>query len=206
VVCSLGPRPEAHPSVREEDRAFQPGVHPSGRERNDRAAHYPAPVAPALRIDRAVPADFPRIAELTVGVYEGEDLVSPGYVPQLADVAGRADRAELLVARDARGWIVGSVALVLTGDFGEVTRSPDEAAFRMLAVDADARGRGVGEALVRTCLDHARAAGRAWMVLSTGERMTAAHRLYERLGFQRLPERDWTPRPGVDLRVYALEL
>jgi hypothetical protein len=36
--------------------------------------------------------------------------------------------------------------------------------------------------------------------------MTAAHRLYERLGFTRLPDRDWTPVPGVDLRVYALDL
>ena len=160
----------------------------------------------ALRIDRASPADFPRIAELTVGVYTGEDLASPAYVPQLADVAGRADRADLLVARTDDGTVVGSVALVLTGDFGEVTESDDEAAFRMLAVDPAARGRGVGEALVRTCLDRARAAGKARMVLSTDERMTTAHRLYERLGFTRLPERDWSPVPGVDLRVYALEL
>ena len=175
--------------------------------RADRTATYPAEVAlPDLEITAAVPADFPRIAELTVGVYTAEDLVSPGYVPQLADVAGRADRAELLVARDADGLVVGSVALVLDGDFGEVTESADEAAVRMLAVDGAARGRGVGEALVRTCLDRARAAGKRRMVLSTGLRMTAAHRLYQRLGFTRLPERDWTPVPGIDLRVYALEL
>jgi ribosomal protein S18 acetylase RimI-like enzyme len=159
-----------------------------------------------LTIERAVPADFPRIAELTVGVYEGEDLVSPEYVPQLADVAGRAGRADLLVARDAGGRVVGSVALVLAGDFGEVTRSPEEAAFRMLAVDPGVRGQGVGEALVRSCLDRARAAGRTRMVLSTAQAMTTAHRLYERLGFRRLPERDWAPRPGIDLWVYALEL
>ena len=160
----------------------------------------------ALTIGPAEPADFDRIAELTVGVYTAEDLVSPGYVPELADVAGRADRAELLVARDGSGQVVGSVALVLSGDFGEVTESEDEAAFRMLAVDGAAQRQGIGEALVRTCLDRARAAGKKWMVLSTGERMTAAHRLYERLGFTRLPERDWTPVPGIDLRVYALAL
>ena len=159
-----------------------------------------------LTIDLARPGDFDRIAELTVGVYTAEDLVSPGYVPELADVAGRADRAELLVARDGGGRVVGSVALVLSGDFGEVTESDDEAAFRMLAVDASAQRQGIGEALVRTCLERARAAGKRRMVLSTGERMTAAHRLYERLGFTRLPERDWTPVPGIDLRVYALEL
>jgi ribosomal protein S18 acetylase RimI-like enzyme len=161
---------------------------------------------PALVIAPAGPADFARIAELTVGVYTGEGLAPPDYVPELADVAGRAGRSELLVARDGVGRIVGSVALVLAGDFGEVTRSPDEAAFRMLAVDGSVRGSGVGEALVRACLDRARAAGKTRMVLSTDPRMTAAHRLYERLGFTRLPERDWSPLPGIGLRVYALEL
>ncbi len=125
---------------------------------------------------------------------------------ELADVPGRAGQADLLVARDVDGRVVGSVALVLHGDFGEVTRSAYEAAFRMLAVDATALGRGVGEALVHACLDRARAAGKRRMVLSSGLRMTAAHRLYERLGFTRLPERDWTPVPGVDLRVSALDL
>lgn len=161
---------------------------------------------PALEIAAATAADFARIAELTVAVYTAEDLVSPGYLSELADAAGRADRAELLVARDVDGRIVGSVALVLDGDFGEVTAGGEEAAFRMLAVDGAARGRGIGEALVRTCLDRARAAGKRRMVLSTGVRMTAAHRLYSRLGFTRLPERDWTPVPGIDLWVYALDL
>ncbi len=154
----------------------------------------------------AVPADHAGIAELTLGVYLGEGLASEGYAEQLADVAGRAGRSELLVVRDDEGRVVGSVALVLAGDFGEVTESDDEASFRMLAVSASVRGRGVGDLLVRTCLDRARAAGKRRVVISTDPRMTAAHRLYERLGFRRLPERDWSPVPGVDLLVYAVEL
>jgi ribosomal protein S18 acetylase RimI-like enzyme len=43
-------------------------------------------------------------------------------------------------------------------------------------------------------------------VLSTDPLMTAAHRLYRRLGFTRLPERDWSPVPGTDLLVYSREL
>jgi ribosomal protein S18 acetylase RimI-like enzyme len=61
----------------------------------------------------------------------------------------------------------------------------------------------VGELLVRECLARARAAGKRRMVLSTDPSMRAAHRLYERLGFTRLPERDWSPLPGIHLRVYA---
>jgi ribosomal protein S18 acetylase RimI-like enzyme len=94
---------------------------------------------------------------------------------------------------------------VLRGDFGEITESDDEAAFRMLVVDPAGQGRGIGELLVRTCLERARTAGKRRMVLSTDRRMTAAQRLYERLGFARLPERDWQPVPGIDLLVYALD-
>jgi ribosomal protein S18 acetylase RimI-like enzyme len=159
--------------------------------------------APPVAVHPAEPEDFDRIADLTVRVYVDGGLASRGYAPELADVAGRAERAELLVAREADGRIVGSVALVLVGDFGNVTVSEDEAAFRMLVVDPAAQGQGIGELLVTTCLDRARAAGKRRMVLSTDTRMAAAHRLYRRLGFTRLPERDWNPEPEIELQVYA---
>src|SRR3954453_2477376 len=173
----------------------------------------------SLRVEPATPEDFPRIAELTGGVYRAEGLAPVEYQRELRDVAGRADRAGLLVARDGGtvggrgapgvrggGTGGGSVALVLAGEFGEITDSDEEAAFRMLVVDPAARGRGVGELLVRDCLDRARAAGKRRMVLSTEPSMRSAHRLYERLGFARLPERDWSPLSGVQLLAYGLAL
>ena len=164
------------------------------------------PALSAVRIEHATPEDHAAIAELTVSVYVGGGLAGPEYGVELADVARRADLAELLVARADDGRLVGSVALVLDGDFGEVTESEDEAAVRMLVVDPAAQGRGIGALLMTECLERARAAGKRRMVLSTSTVMEAAHRLYERLGFTRLPERDWSPVPGVDLLVYALDL
>ena len=161
---------------------------------------------PPVRVETAGPADHARIAELTVGVYRSEGYGSPAYERQLADVAGRAERSTLLVARDGDGRVVGSVALVLDGELGEVLVAPDEAGFRMLVVDPAVRGGGVGELLVTECMTRARLAGKRRMVISTEPGMGAAHRLYGRLGFTRLPERDWSPQPGIALLVYARDL
>jgi hypothetical protein len=43
-------------------------------------------------------------------------------------------------------------------------------------------------------------------VLSTKPIMTAAHRLYERVGFVRTPGRDWEYAPGKALLTFALPL
>ena len=42
------------------------------------------------------------------------------------------------------------------------------------------------------------------VVLCSMKEMTDAHRLYERAGFVRDAERDWSPLPGVDLLAYWL--
>jgi ribosomal protein S18 acetylase RimI-like enzyme len=83
---------------------------------------------------------------------------------------------------------------------------PGEGEFRMLAVDPGAQRQGIGEALVQASVDVICAAGRERVVISSARDMTAAHRLYERLGFTRAPDRDWSPVPDVELRVYELAL
>jgi hypothetical protein len=42
--------------------------------------------------------------------------------------------------------------------------------------------------------------------MSSASYMTTAHRIYERLGFVRLPDRDWSPVTGVDLYAFSLDL
>ncbi|MER7953998.1 GNAT family N-acetyltransferase [Streptomyces sp. NPDC096030] len=96
-------------------------------------------------------------------------------------------------------------------DFGEEwadIAGEGEAEFRMLAVAKEARGRGVGEALVRACVERAReTVGCRRVVLSTQPRMASAHRIYVRTGFVRTPGRDWSPLADMDpLLTYALEL
>jgi hypothetical protein len=160
----------------------------------------------ASAIEPAGPADLDRIAELTVGVRTAGDLVSPGHVPEPAGVAGRASRAELLVARDGSGRVVGSVALVLSGDFGEVIESADEAAFG----DADRRRRRPGPGPRRGAGANLPGPGPRGRQATDG----ALHRAADDRGAPALRAAGLhpaagagrTPVPGVDLWVYALEL
>lgn len=159
-----------------------------------------------LIIRPARESDLPAIGVITVEAYSADGYVDAhdDYARTLADAASRFRDAELLVAVDSRsGEVLGSVTVVLPETpYAEISQ-PGELEFRMLSVASSARGRGVGEALVRTVIDRARAAGIGQVVLSSSEKMLAAHRLYERVGFTRLPERDWSPLPGVNLMAYA---
>ncbi|MDX8055972.1 GNAT family N-acetyltransferase [Lentzea sp. BCCO 10_0798] len=158
-----------------------------------------------LIIRPATEADLPAVGSVTLEAYVADGVVDAhdSYATVLSDAESRFRDAELLVAQDEAGTVLGSVTVVRPGTpYAEISR-PGELEFRMLAVSAAARGRGVGEALVRAVFDKARAAGVTHVVLSSSEKMLAAHRLYERLGFTRLPERDWTPVPGVNLVAYA---
>ncbi|AIS00446.1 GNAT family N-acetyltransferase [Streptomyces glaucescens] len=166
-----------------------------------------------ILIRPATPADHDAVAELTAQAYLRDGLLdfgeSDAYLGVLRDVAGRAAAAEVLVAVE-HDRVLGSVTFVPSGGPMADIAGPGEAEIRMLAVAHAARGRGAGEALVRACVDRARATeGCVRVVLSSQRTMHAAHRLYERLGFVRTPERDWNPLPELDditLVTYELTL
>ena len=160
-----------------------------------------------LEIRRAHPAELAAVGRLTVDAYVvgGVLPADAPYVGFLGDAAHRDAEAELWVAVDNRG-VVGTVTFVEPGSaLCEIARG-GEAEMRSLAVAPEASGEGVGVALTRHAIERARERGLRAMVLSSSTTMHAAHRLYERLGFTRLPERDWSPAEGVQLVAYVLPL
>jgi GNAT superfamily N-acetyltransferase len=160
-------------------------------------------------IRSARPDEHDAIGELAVRVYLAEGYTRTGshYLPVLRDSAARAEKAELMVAVDEHDSILGTVTYAPYGSpYAEHTDSPEGAAFRMLVVEPDARGQGVGEALVRWCVERARASGVRTLRLSTQHGMATAGRLYLRLGFVRTPDRDWSPEPDVDLITYEKKI
>jgi ribosomal protein S18 acetylase RimI-like enzyme len=120
-----------------------------------------------------------------------------GYEKRLADVAGRATRALVLVA-DLDGTIAATATLELDQRINRDTQQPplaaDEAHLRMLGVHPDHRRRGIGRLLVDACIEHARAQGKRRLTLDTTERMVRARALYEGMEFSfrgysdRIPE------------------
>lgn len=137
------------------------------------------------------------IGELTALAYLADGLIDNAhpYVPQLRDASARAQHAVLLAMADGEGGegkIVGTLTLVPPGSkFAELAQD-DEFELRMLAVSPIERGRGIGAGLTRAALEMAVERGAKRVVLSTMDTMHAAHRLYERLGFVRREDLDWT--------------
>ena len=158
-----------------------------------------------MEIRPAHPSEHTALGEICLRAYRHLGSVSDGYAAKLRDVAGRAQTDSVLTAVNRDG-LLGCVTVILGDSPWREISGPDEGEFRMLAVDPAAQGRGVGEALVQASVDVICAADRRRVVVSSANDMTAAHRLYERLGFARAPARDWRPVPDVQLRVYELAL
>jgi ribosomal protein S18 acetylase RimI-like enzyme len=154
----------------------------------------------------AVPEDGPPGGSADGGTAGGSEDGGTADAP--ADggtAAGSGDGPGRGLANGA-GLIAGTIMLVTWPLAGELVGGPDEAEIRALAVAPGVQNGGVGTGLLLTALNWAELAGARRVVLSTLPEMRAAHRLYERNGFRRLPDRDWSPRADVQLLAYILEL
>jgi DNA-binding MarR family transcriptional regulator/RimJ/RimL family protein N-acetyltransferase len=130
--------------------------------------------------------------------------------PQPGDLGWVVERHGTRYAGE-HGWDVGFEVLVarIVADFGERRDAISEAAWiaeidgervgcvfctaseiagtaqlRLLLVEPQARGAGVGTRLVDECLRFARRAGYARIMLWTNDVLTPARRIYQRAGFQ----------------------
>jgi GNAT superfamily N-acetyltransferase len=154
------------------------------------------------------PHEYAELGALTLAAYRallGPDM-SPGYAAELADVAGRADVAEVLVAVDHADRLLGTITYVPGPGPLAWFDGADAAGLRMLAVAPGAQGRGVGAILVGASVERACAAGKARLFLHTTAPMTVAQRLYERARFRRDPGRDEVLPGGLRLLAYVLQL
>jgi len=157
-------------------------------------------------IRQALAGEMSAVGALRVGAYQAQGLlaVNPAYAATLAAL-GADGHGTVLVAAGAAG-LLGTVMLEPWHAASEVARGPGEGEVRALAVAPAAQGRGTGRALIGAVIDLAAAAGLTSLLLSTQPGMRAAQALYASAGFQRRPELDWSPVPGLALLAFGLPL
>ena len=153
-------------------------------------------------------ADDPDVARVIRQVMPEFGASGPGFAlhdPEVdgmfAAYDGSGDRAAYFVLSDPDGRVVGGAGVVqLEGD------APYVCELRKMYLLPESRGLGLGRRLLLTALDAARSLGYRTCYLETLEHMSAARRLYERHGFQRLlAPRGATGHFGCDA-WYAREL
>ncbi len=157
----------------------------------------------------ARPGELAEVGEIRMAAYLADGFLAPdsGYAPTLRALGRDGDGAVLVaVAGPDDSRILGTVMLQPWPHAGQVVTGPDEAEIRALAVIPETRGTGTGSALLRAVIERAARQRVRHLVLLTQPEMLAAQRLYHRAGFRRLPDRDWSPAPGVTLLAYGLAL
>jgi predicted N-acetyltransferase YhbS len=162
----------------------------------------------------AWPEEYAAVGALTAEAYRVDGLLDEHELPtdaayeqKLLDAARRAREAELWVAADSDGTVLGTVTWCPPrSPWRQLALAEHQAEFRMLSVAPAGRRRGAARALVEACLARARADGMTEVVIWSHPRMLGAHALYARMGFERADDLDGSPVPGVFLWGFRLTL
>jgi len=163
-----------------------------------------------LHLRDALDTETAALLSITLAAYDQYKQVYPlefwtNYRLNIVEQFSKENDAQKIVAtRD--DVIVGSVLLFPSSPPAAVQAERDSwPEVRLLAVTPQARGLGVGVALLQECIRRAQASGVAALGLHSMEAMTVAISMYERAGFMRDPGTDFRPTPAVLVMGYRLD-
>lgn len=156
------------------------------------------------------------LGQLMVEVYSSLEgfptpAEQPGYYELLAHIGRFTEKpgARVLVALSADGALMGGVVyfgdMAAYGSGGTATTVMNASGIRLLGVHPAFRNHGVGKALTLACVDLAREKGHAAVILHTTQPMRIAWGLYERLGFKRSEDLDFSQQ-GLPVFGFRLPL
>jgi ribosomal protein S18 acetylase RimI-like enzyme len=112
-----------------------------------------------VRFRTVAPDEYEAAGDLVVEAYRSlGDAGDEFYERDLHDISGRVETGDVLGA-EIDGEVIGCVTVSYGSTALSEVVDPDSATIRMLGVSEKARGRGIGEALVRRCIEQARARG-----------------------------------------------
>lgn len=173
-------------------------------------------MTPQLTIRDLHPGEFEALGRLMVEVYSSLDgfpkpADQPRYYEMLAGIGRFTEKpsARVLVAVSPQGPLVGGVVyfgdMAEYGSGGVATSIQGASGIRLLGVDPKFRNAGAGKALAKACIQLARDAGHAQVILHTTQAMRIAWGLYERLGFTRSEDLDFSQQ-GLPVFGFRLKL
>ncbi len=177
-------------------------------ERSQKSATMDGPHA--LQIRSARPDERDAIRAVTLAAYEQYATRMSHWEMYRRHLLATLDQEgpEARIVAEQDGVIVGSV-LLYPGEANVYTTETANAGWpevRLLAVAPEARGQGVGRALLDECIRRARLAGATLLGLHTEDLMEVALGMYKRRGFVRVPQFDFSPADGVLVKAYCLRL
>lgn len=138
-----------------------------------------------LAIREAVEADVPAIVAMfatdTLGGHgdSADPTHLPVYLAAFRTIS--ASPRETLYVAELDGQVVGTFQTVLTTVM--TGRGSTGMIIEAVQTLASLRGRGIGSAMIRFCIDKARRLGLEHVRLTSNKVRSSAHRFYERLGF-----------------------
>lgn len=142
-------------------------------------------VAQQFQLRKIEAKDNPRVAQIIRQVMTEFDCVGEGYSindPEVDDMhaAYAGDRASFFVLTNDDNKVIGCGGIApLEGGDGNTCE------LQKMYFLPEARGKGQGRRMLETCLDEARDLGYKVCYLETVDRMAAANKLYQKVGFQK---------------------
>jgi GNAT superfamily N-acetyltransferase len=139
----------------------------------------------SVEVRAALPEDLPRLLDLYEQLAEGmghHPATAGQAAAALAEISAQGPGRTLLVAL-LDGWVAASLDLVIVSPSLTHAGHP-WAAVENVVVDAVARRRGVGRALMEEAIRRSREAGCHRVQLLSSNRRTEAHAFYRALGFE----------------------
>lgn len=165
-----------------------------------------------IHIRNAEPNEMAAILDLTLTAYDEFATTMPvvnwrGLSQTIKKTLREPGDAEVIVAV-LKGELAGSVLLFPpeSNAYGDLVEQASWPQLRLLAVNPDMRGKGIGTMLMEECIQRARQAGATALGLHTGDSMIVALPMYERRGFVRVPALDFDVEGGELVKAYRLDL
>ena len=156
-----------------------------------------------FNVREAINSEFGEIGELMVDAYSNLPgfltiETAPEYFHKLKNIGELTQNpvVKIFVAVSNQNEIGGAVVyfsdMQFYGSAGTATEVRNAGGFRFLAIHQNFRGHGLGKLLTNYCIEYAKSEQQEQLVIHTTNAMKIAWGMYERMGFERSQDLDFT--------------